>query len=294
MRRVLRFLGIGLVAVAVLLILGTVAVYAITENRMNKTFEVQVEAVTIPTDDAALERGKYLVETVGLCQDCHGDHYGGKAFFDEPGLGKVDSANLTSGKGGVGSTFTDEDWVRVLRYGVGQDGKSLIIMPSYHYQVFSDEDLGAVIAYIKTVPPVDFEPEEPSIALLRLFMLLDEALSKDILPAHQVDFDYDAPASIEPSVSAEYGEYLASIACSSCHGNDYAGQQIGPGGPVSANLTPGGDVADYAAFVAAVRAGVRHDGEVMDTEEMPWNRLTNLTDEDLEAIWLFLQTLPSK
>lgn len=294
MRRVLRILGIILVVLAVILIIGGAAVYAISENRINKKFDMEVEALTIPTDDDSLARGQYLVEAVGLCQDCHGDNLGGKRFIDEPGLASVDSANLTSGEGGVGRDFTDEDWVRALRYGVDSDGHSLLVMPSYHFQLFSDEDMGAIIAYLKTLPPVDFEPREPSLGLFRLFMLLDGNLSDDILPAYQLDPDYDAPATVEQEVSAEYGEYLAVVACSSCHGDDYAGQQLGPGGATSANLTPGGDVADYAAFVAAVRAGVRHDGGVMDSEEMPWERLTNLTDEDLEAIWMFLQTLPSK
>ncbi len=292
MRRVLRSIGIGLVVIAVLLIIGSVAVYAMSENKINETFEVDVEALALPTDDAALERGKYLVETVGLCQDCHGDNLGGKAFFDEPGLGKVDSANLTSGEGGIGDELTDEEWVRALRYGVGRDGKSLIIMPSYDYQLLSDEDLAAIIAYLKSLPPVDFEPGSPNFLLLRLFLLMDETLANDMLPANQVDFDYASPTAVEPAVSAEYGAYLANVACAGCHGDDFAGKQVGPGGPTSANLTPGGDVADYAAFVAAVRAGVRHDGEVMDTEEMPWNRLAGLTEDDLEAIWLYLQTLP--
>jgi len=59
--------------------------------------------------------------------------------------------NLTSGLGGIGSVFTDTDYVRAIRHGIGRDNKSLLIMPSEQYNRISDEDLGALIAYLKTV-----------------------------------------------------------------------------------------------------------------------------------------------
>ena len=53
------------------------------------------------------------------------------------------------------ATFSDADWVRALRHGVGKDGKALLIMPAKNFNTLSPEDLGALIAYIKSVPAVD-------------------------------------------------------------------------------------------------------------------------------------------
>ncbi|MBZ0308527.1 MAG: cytochrome C, partial [Anaerolineae bacterium] len=133
MRRMLRYLGIGLAVLLVLLVIAGGAVYALSTQKMNEKFDVEIEGnLTIPTDDDSIARGKYLVEAVALCQDCHGDNLGGKAFIDDPVMAVLDTPNLTSGEGGIGATFTDEDWIRVLRYGVDSEGHSLIIMPSYH------------------------------------------------------------------------------------------------------------------------------------------------------------------
>ena len=88
--------------------------------------------------------------------ECHGDNLAGKKnWFNLGPLGSADAANLTSGKGEIGSQFTDEDFVRVLRHGVKPDGTSVFVMPASDFYYLSDQDLGDVIAYIKSVPPVD-------------------------------------------------------------------------------------------------------------------------------------------
>lgn len=63
--------------------------------------------------------------------------------------------NLTAGKGGIGATYTDADWERAIRHGIGGDNRVLAIMPSNYFSHYSDADLAAVIAYLKTFPPVD-------------------------------------------------------------------------------------------------------------------------------------------
>jgi hypothetical protein len=78
-------------------------------------------------------------------------------FAAVPGLVTLAIPNLTTGAGGVGDTNTDEDWVRAIRHGVGHDGRGLALMPSAVFYYLSDEDLGALIAYLKSLPPVDNE-----------------------------------------------------------------------------------------------------------------------------------------
>lgn len=295
MKRVLRYLGIGLAVVLAVLVVAAAAVYVLSSQKMNEKFDVEVEAlVTIPTDEESIARGKYLVEAVALCQDCHGDNLGGKAFIDDPVMAVLDTPNLTSGEGGVGAEFTDEDWVRALRYGVDSEGHSLIIMPSYHYRLLSDEDLGAIIAYVKSLPPVDFEPREPFLGLFRLFMLLDSELGDLIVSANKMDYDYVPPAVMEPAVTAEYGKYLADIACTGCHSEDLSGMPPKvPGAIESSDLTRDGDLKDYtlADFVLTLRTGMKLNGDIIDEDNMPWPRLSRMSDDDLEALWLYLQTL---
>lgn len=67
----------------------------------------------------------------------------------------VDRHRLFEVQGGVGATYTDADWERAVRHGVRPNGQVLLIMPSHHFNHMSDEDLGAVLAFLKTFPPVD-------------------------------------------------------------------------------------------------------------------------------------------
>ncbi|HMN31356.1 MAG TPA: hypothetical protein PKE45_24610, partial [Caldilineaceae bacterium] len=82
----------------------------------------------IPGDAAAIQRGEHIATTIGLCKRCHGENLGGKVDFAVPGLVTIPTPNLTSGAGGIGSEYSDEDWVRAIRHGVGRDGRALMLM----------------------------------------------------------------------------------------------------------------------------------------------------------------------
>ena len=77
-------------------------------------------------------------------------------FFDEGLLvGRIGVKNLTNGKGSIVGELSAEDWVRVMRHGLNEEGRTLIDMPSQTYNFLSDKDLGSVIAYVRSVSPVD-------------------------------------------------------------------------------------------------------------------------------------------
>ncbi len=155
MRRILKWIGIILGGLIGLLALAVIGMIVSTDMRFNRTHDVQPEAVAVSNDAASLARGQHWAEI--HCQTCHGEDLGGGPFFEDPDLGYVDAPNLTSGRGGVGATNTDADWVRAIRHGVKHDGTSVFIMPSNDFYFLSDADLGGVIAYLKSVPPVDRE-----------------------------------------------------------------------------------------------------------------------------------------
>ena len=114
--------------------------------------------------------------------------------------------------------------MRAIRHGVGRDGKAIIVMPSEAYFKIGDEDLGAMIAYLKSVPPVDNEvPRSHAGVIARIITVMSPAL----FPANLID--YDAPRTVPPQgVTAEYGGYIGTP-CSICHGQNLGGAELPDG-----------------------------------------------------------------
>jgi len=153
LKKVLKWIGIILGGLIGLLVLAFIVLYFVGSSKANKTHDIPVETVSIPADAEAIQRGEHLA-TIYICTSCHTKNLGGELSFAVPGMLSIPTPNLTSGVGGIGSFYTDEDWVRAIRHGVGHDGRALFIMPSNVFHSLNDEDLGAVIAYIKSVPPL--------------------------------------------------------------------------------------------------------------------------------------------
>jgi len=120
MPAVLRVVGLVFVGVLLVLVAAAVAIYSMSETKLNQTLGVPTETVAIPTDTSAIQRGQHLAAAVGVCIDCHGTNLAGKVFIDDPALGRVVSSNLTRGRGAVGATYSDADFVRSIRHGVSQ------------------------------------------------------------------------------------------------------------------------------------------------------------------------------
>ncbi|MCI0396377.1 MAG: cytochrome c [Chloroflexi bacterium] len=253
------------------------------EWRLRRTYDVEAEIVVIPTGEATIARGRELVQ-VGLCTECHGSNLAGRISINDPTLGQIYASNLTRGRGGVGQGYSDADWVRAIRHGIGPDGRSLVITPAQFYYYLSDEDLGAIIAYIKSVPPVDKVLPAPKIAPLgRVFITLFNP--KDWFPAEKIDHDGRRPPAPERAISVEYGEYLARISnCLVCH--QAADISAATGGPLAAW--------SEADFISLMIIGMTSNGQYVSGELMPWWAIGhNLSEDDLKAMWLYLETLPA-
>ncbi|MGH9423861.1 MAG: c-type cytochrome [Thermoanaerobaculia bacterium] len=294
MKRALRWLGYIVGTLVFLLAVAVGTVYGITQIRMNRDYPTSVESVRIPTDTASLARGKHLVEAIGKCQVCHGDNYAGTEVFHDAVFARLTAPNLTSGKDGIGKTFTDADYIRAIRHGVGRDGKTLLFMPAEAFYHFNDKDLGAVIAYIKSLPAAD-----QTVPSLRSIGPIARAvyLSSDfpLLSAPLVPIGEPRPADVAPGPTKEYGEYLSKAGgCTSCHGASLSGGNK-VDGVVALNLTPGGEVGKWteADFTKAIRNGTRPDNRILSAV-MPWPYAKNMTDEEMHATWLYIHSLPAK
>ena len=299
MKRILKLIGkiigglVGLIvlAFAVLYIIGTIKWNGIR----GKDYEIPVERISIPTDEASIERGEH-VATIRMCRYCHTDDLSGQSD-SVPGLITLAFPNLTAGAGGVGATNTDEDWVRAIRHGVGYDDRGLILMPSRVWYSLSDEDLVALIAYLKSLPPIDNDLPRTGLGPLGRVMLVlgqvpPEAIEPDVTV---IDHDGPRPVAPEPDVTVEYGKYLAST-CALCHGSNFNGQTISEGGPdyLAPNLTMGGEMHAWSEedFITTLRTGVTPNGNQLK-DVMPWEYFGQMTDDELKAVWMYLQSLPA-
>ena len=299
MKKVLKWIEILLGSLVALLVMAGAVLYILGSARLNKTYDIQPEAIAIPTDAAAIARGRHLDEALTFCGGCHGEDLGGDAFEDEPMIATFYAPNLTSGRGGIGATYSDADHVRAIRHGVSSRGRGLLIMHSDVYHNLSEQDLGAIVAYLKSVPPVDNELPDFKIYPLGNIMVALGAFDSETLPLIPAELiDHSAPFEEMPAqgTTAEYGGYLMSITlCHMCHGPDLAGgPPLEPGMLPGPNLTPGGELDEWSEtdFIQTMRTGVSPEGHKLNPEFMPWDRYANMTDEELKSLWLYLQSLP--
>jgi mono/diheme cytochrome c family protein len=293
--RALKWIGIVLGSLVGLLLIAVLVLYLATDWRLNNA-TAEGRPVPIPSDAQALARGEHLTRAVSVCVECHGNNLAGTTFLDDPELGYMPAPNLTRGAGGVGAAFTPEDWERAIRRGVGGDGRALGIMP-YDYAYLSDADLGALIAYIQSVPPVD--NELPPRRLTFMATLIFGTVAYGDLPISRIDHAAVGGASPPEAATAEYGEYLVKIAdCRGCHGIDLGGrtpEEAETGPPAGPDLTPGGRLGTWTEqdFVASMRTGATPDGRALDADIMPWIYYQGMTDTELQAIWRYLESLPA-
>jgi mono/diheme cytochrome c family protein len=296
MKRALKWIGIIFAGLVGLIVLAAVVMVTVASAKINQSYAVPVAAVAIPDDEAAVARGEHLVRAIAGCNECHGDNLGGLLLLDDPTIMAVYGSNLTAGTGGAGARFSEEDWVRAVRHGVGTDGKPLLLMPAHEYNSLPDEELGAILAYLRTVEPVENQIPEPRIGPMGYLLALMEPV---FVPAALIDHAAPPPAAVEPGVTTEYGSYLVDIShCGSCHGEELNGQPppLGLDEPPPRNLTPGGQLAGWSEedFIQTVRTGVTPSGHAL-REPMTGvlGHMQRQTEDELRAIFLYLQSLPT-
>lgn len=276
------------ILLTILIVVG--AVFFVT----GKAKVTEARAVTPPikmveSDSVTVARGEHLAQILS-CKVCHGEQFEGTVFLDIPPFRAV-ASNLTSGAGGVGSTYTDADWDRALRYGVKPNGQAMIVMPSNLFHPMSDEDAAAVIAYMKSLPPVD--NELPVTEFRAPLYLMAGAPGPNVFP-NVLDED-DERAPVPPrAADAAYGQYLAKMACVECHGEDLRGGTYPePDAPDGPDLAAAGQW-PLEAFAKAMREGQTPYGTELQTKYMPWEQSYQYLDDiEVEALHAYLATLES-
>jgi len=305
------------------LILVSVGVYISSQRRLNRIYEIPDETVVVPVDIESLEYGEHIFQFRG-CEACHSaggssyvstdEEFGmqahlslpsqdiplmeGNIYMDDPAVGKVIASNLTTGKGGVGDEYTDAGWVKAIRHGIRMDGTPLLFMPSTEFYFLSDEDLGAVIAYIKSAPPMDNVLPRSSVSPLGRLVMMVPGIT--FIPAELIPHDALRPVAPPVGITPEYGEYLT-YSCKVCHGLTMSGGKI-PAFPASwppaLNLTWGEEGAlpnwTEEEFIATMRTGETPDDVKLRSQYMPWTSYRYMDDDEMRAVWVYLKSLPPK
>jgi cytochrome c553 len=297
-KRALRWCAVALLALGGAAAAAFLTVYALSARRLQRVHAIRVVVPgTIPTDAASYTRGKHIATAMGSCTLCHGQDLGGQMLGNEGPIGTLAAPNLTPGRGGLGSTFTDADWVRSIRHGVHRDGTTLVIMPCEAFVYMNEPDTAALITYLKGLPPVDREMPRSRLGPLGRTLLVLGKFS--VLIAEKTPH-IAYPAVVTPGPTPDYGRYLANFTgCHGCHGFGLSGGRVAgpPDTPPAANLTPDPltGIAKWtqADFVRAVRQGVRPNGRTIDPF-MPWPYFAGLTDDEVTALWLYVRSVPPK
>jgi mono/diheme cytochrome c family protein len=289
MKKWMKRLGVGLGGLVVLLLVAFAVAYGASKRRLDKQWDVSGAALSITRDPAQVARGRHVATAVAKCTECHGQDLGGTVFIDAMPMGVLIAGNLTAGKGGVLPRYTDAQLEAAIRHGVRSDRRGLLIMPSDEFQHLSDEDVAAVIAYLRTVPPVDRELAASRVGPLGHVLLATRQLP---VPAENIDHAPRTRRVPPQGVTREYGQYLVSVGgCVGCHTPSLGG---GPGhGLPTPNITPGGPIGSWteADWFRAMREGKRPDGSAI-SPEMPWKAVGMMTDDELRAMWMYLRTVP--
>lgn len=294
MKKVLKWVGIILLSLVVLV--GIAAFYFSNsfDSRLTKVYEVTPAMVQIPTDSLSIAEGKRLATI--HCAGCHGKDLGGTAFFEDPTMGSIPASNLTKGTGGKGSQYNEMDFVRAIRHGVKRDGTPAFVMPAKEFQHLSNEDLGAIVAYIQAVPPVNKSWPLPKLTFMAK-TLAGAGLFGDVLNAENIDHTtitkVTAPTK---AATVEFGDYLVKIGgCRSCHGEQLNGMQSAePGAPFAPNISPGGALGQWSEtqFMQTLRTGTTPDNRKLNPKFMPYEGIGLMTNEELTAIYKYLQNQP--
>jgi mono/diheme cytochrome c family protein len=232
-------------------------------------------AATLPAPDpGAAARGAHLAAIFG-CTDCHGDDLRGRPFPHPAPFARVTSANLTV----RARRYSDADFARVIRQGLTPQGESVEFMPFSAFAHMSDADVAAIVAHIRALPAGGKDPPAWEVGWTARWQLARGEFPPGVVFGAQGARLF--PRDVGPSTAA--GRYLASVACSECHGNDLKGQ-----GPKPPDLMVAGAY-DPGDFHRLLKTGVAAGGrDVGMMSAVARKRFSHLTDDEVESIRLYL------
>ena len=256
-----------------------------------RRLKVEFQPLRVQPDSTRVARGRHLSEI--RCAGCHApdlahpdDLSGGRENYldlpDGPSLGTLVAPNLTPA--GTLGEASDLAIARAIRQGISVHNGPLLVMPSPAFRAISDADLAALIAYLRTLPPIRRPSPERRLNLLAYLVLgIHKAEDSVVAP---VTWPVPDPP---PDTLEVYGRYMVEyLGCRECHGVTLRGGRPGQLTPLGPDLRGFAAAHDSAEFSLAVRGGVRPGGRALDPRRMPWPSYSRLTDFETRALRAYL------
>ena len=283
-KRVLKTTGIILL---IFVAVPLAVVYVWSTIIIDKTYSMPLTHIAVPAGSAAILEGERLVH-IEHCSHCHGEKWSGGVVEKIDYVGEVIAPDIST----VIPKYTDDELVRLIRNGVKKDGKSIYVMPSFMYHNLTDEAVGKMIAYLRTIPPV---PPTPGIAENsswypwgRLQMI--QGKIPTIAETKDMHYCSDIHLNTADTSQVARGRYLVTCGCTSCHGGDLKGRK---------GFSP--DLIIATSYSKEKFMHLLHTGEgglgrknVTMMSDVAKNNLSYLHDDEIEAIYAYLQTAPSQ
>lgn len=214
------------------------------------------------------------------CLSCHGRE-GGGGRVDIPGLGVLGAPNLTRAL----PRYDDAELVRLLRYGVKRDGRTALGMPAATFYPLSDEDLGRLAAFLRTLPPAPDAGPGDGVRELSLRARWKLVRGELKAAADLVDARRPRWGELPRTTSFERGRYLASTICSECHGAALRGDAI-EGSP-SLAVVAGYDLDQFRHLL---RTGEPLGGRTLgEMAEVARADFVLFTDQEVADLYAFLR-----
>ncbi len=275
MNRPLRWLRNALLGLVSLVVLAIAVSYVLAEWTIRRTYPEPVKNVTVPTAAASIAEGMRLARIRG-CTGCHGPQLAGQHFIDIPLVGRVASPDLTI----AAREYSDAQLAHIIRRGIRPDGRSVVVMPSSMFAFLRDEDLGNIIAYIRSVPPSNGQRRDVKLGPGGRIMF---ATGKFKPAAVEVREAEAASASFPGAgdLNAE-GAYLARTVCTECHGTMLNGQGGSPDLRIAAGYTP----EQFTHLMRTGKALGNRELELMSP--VARNRFSHFTDDEIQALHAYL------
>ncbi len=279
----LKWLSISLIIL--LMIGGTAyAYFAYTSHTiMHQKYEVSVEPIAIPSDAEAIAEGERLARIRGCMDGCHGKDMQGQVFIDNPMMAKVIAPNLTQ----FAANHSDTDLIKVIRHGVRTDGTSVWIMPSQMFFHLSDKELGAIIAFIRSVPVSqgpDLEFALGPLAMFAVSMGEFKAQASEIKKQQRPRFQVS-----DPDDPLQQGKYLALTVCSECHGQDFKGESMGDFSTPDLRVVHAYSLDEFRTLMRTGEPVGERELKLM--AEVARSRFSYFTDTEIAYLHTYLQSL---
>jgi mono/diheme cytochrome c family protein len=272
--RLFKWIGVGLGSLLGLAVVAAIVVWVAGGRITGRTYEMPDTTFVADPAAADIEEGRRLAILRGCFNGCHGDKLGGAVFVDDLAFGKFIAPDLTK----AFRDMSDKELDSVIRHGVRRDGKSTILMPSASFHHLRDEDLNNIAAFIRSQDLSDGPELDARPRLVARFMILRGMF----LPQAQQVRD-KAPWLIDDDTE---GRYLALTVCTECHGMDLRGYEDFSPSLVAAVAY------SKESFRRLMREGVGvGDRDLGLMSEMAMKRFSHFTDDEIDSLHEYLQTL---